>query len=296
LEFSIFAALFREIEGLVQRLIVLQSEKRIDYHTTPCHICMYSINLVFLEVPYTSLVGLSLLPISGWIQHRRHFINATTQNYLPNRSEDVFITFLGINLRDQIRKYQNVPVQFLYDAADYRIFYTAITWSDYAQLWTYAANAIFSNPKLCGPGSTGYASSSTGATVPPQYANSVKYNASTLIGTTKQFTNEFTGLQLDSFKPTIKGTARTVSQACNNHGLGCSFGRCHLDFKAPAKQGTFGGKSLAFRSGTCSVTAPSGGLSNLETKQDQPAEIHGGANRGKDAVADAINEGVGREA
>ena len=224
------------------------------------------------------------------------YFNATTQDYLPDR-EDVFLTFIGINIRDQIREDQNVPLQFLYEAADCRIFYTADTWSHYTSLWTYAANAIWSNPKLCVAGSTGYASKSTGASVPPPKSSSAEYNASALLGTTNQFTNEFTGLQLDfSYLETVKGQSRTISHACNNHGHGCSIGRCNHDSKeAPTTQCFFRERMITCWSGTChSGITHSGGMFNLISRLDEPAEIHGGGNRNeKGGVGYAIARGMG---
>ena len=91
-------------------------------------------------------------------------------NFSPNRTEalDVYVTFAGINLRDQIRKVSDVPLQFVYEAADCRIFYTPQTWYNYTALWHYAANAIWSNPGLCVKNSTGYATTNvTDTTGPP---------------------------------------------------------------------------------------------------------------------------------
>ncbi|KAK4979560.1 hypothetical protein LTR28_003900 [Elasticomyces elasticus] len=78
---------------------------------------------------------------------------------LPANRDDsgVYITSGGINLRDQVRNGSNVPLQFLYDAADCRIFLTKMTFNNYAALWQYAADAIWTNSSKCVPGSTGYA-------------------------------------------------------------------------------------------------------------------------------------------
>ncbi|KAI1422379.1 hypothetical protein F5Y12DRAFT_624388 [Xylaria sp. FL1777] len=78
-------------------------------------------------------------------------------NFLPNRTEavDVFILDGGVNLRDQVRKGETTPLQFVYEAADCRIYYTPQTILNYTALWTFAANAIAANPPLCVAGSTG---------------------------------------------------------------------------------------------------------------------------------------------
>ena len=218
------------------------------------------------------------------------YFNATTADYLPDRETDVLITFLSVNLRDQIRKEQlDVPVQFVYDAADCRIFYTAETWSDYSSLWTYAINAI-SNPKLCVAGSTGYSTTGTEpqASTPPPTS---KTPANGVLGTDNQFTDMFSGQELGIFIPKTKvlsgGAARAVSQACNNHGNGCPFGRC--SFKATQGQGSFNGRTITLRSGTCpSNSGASSGVNGLITKNNEPAEIHGDGEKTKLAVGGSI--------
>ena len=223
------------------------------------------------------------------------YFNATTADYLPDRETDVLVTFLSVNLRDQIREEkQDVPVQFLYDAADCRIFYTAETWSDYSSLWSYAISAI-SNPKLCVAGSTGYSSTNTGsqaATPPP----ASKAPANSVFGTDNQFTNIFSGQEQGRFVPksgTAAGAARPASQSCNNHGNGCPFGRC--SFKTSEGSHPYNGRTIEFRSGTCpSNQAPSSGISALVTKQNEPAEIHGDGDKkkggGSGSIADAVKE------
>ena len=221
------------------------------------------------------------------------YFNATTGDYLPDREEDVLITAITINLRDQIRKDQeDVPLQFVYDAADCRIFYTAETWYSYSSLWTYAVKAI-SDPKLCVSGSTGFASSGTGSETPTPSptAKTTAYNASALLGTSNQFTNELTGQELDIFHPQSKGAPRSVSQICNNHGKGCPFGRCIL--KTTQGPGSFGGKTITFMAGTCPVsTSASSGLNGLVTKQNEPAEIHGDGGPKKAMSASPMAEAV----
>lgn len=221
------------------------------------------------------------------------YFNATTATFLPDRDEDVLITFLGVNLRDQIRKEQeDVPVQFVYDAADCRIFYTFETWSDYSQLWTYAVSAA-SDAKLCVPGSTGF--SSTGASpqapTPPPTSKSPAYNASALLGTSNQFTNMFGDQELDTFHPQANGVQRAISQTCNNHGNGCPVGRCK--FTTTHGEHSYNGKTITFRSGVCPANAAtSTGLNGLITKNNEPAEIHGDGGKkkasGAGSVADAI--------
>ena len=79
-------------------------------------------------------------------------------NFLPNRTtaNDIYIIDAGINLRDQVRQDDETPLHFTYEAADCRIFWTPKTIFNYAALWQYAADAIWSNSSLCVSGSTGY--------------------------------------------------------------------------------------------------------------------------------------------
>ncbi len=221
------------------------------------------------------------------------YFNATTAEYLPTRQIDVLITFLSVNLRDQIRKeQQDVPVQFVYDAADCRIFYTAETWSDYSSLWTHAVNAI-SDPNLCVAGSTGYSSTGTGlqASTPPPTS---KTRVNGALGTSNQFTNMFSGQEVDEFIPkqkVVSGPTRAVSQVCNNHGNGCPYGRC--SYKATQGQGSFNGHSIIFRSGTCPAdTGASSGVNGLITKNNEPAEIRGDGGRKKTGSASPIARAV----
>ncbi|KAF4637196.1 hypothetical protein G7Y89_g886 [Cudoniella acicularis] len=80
-------------------------------------------------------------------------------DFVPSRREElsVYVTSASINLRSQVRAGQTIPLQFAYEAADCRIFYTAQTFYNYPVLWQYAADAIWTNSSLCVTNSTGYA-------------------------------------------------------------------------------------------------------------------------------------------
>ena len=62
-----------------------------------------------------------------------------------------------LNLKDQIRRGEDIPVQFLYEASDCRLFYTPAMIVDYAILWKAAADALWGNG-TCVQGSTGQSS------------------------------------------------------------------------------------------------------------------------------------------
>lgn len=155
-------------------------------------------------------------------------INPTAAALLPSRTEDVFVQYAGINLRDQIRKGQNVPVQFLYEAANCRIFYTPYTFNNLTKLWTYAADAIWTKPELCVQGSTGYASTGRvpNATSTPEEAGSINANATHDIINTFELNKEsselppaFAGQEHDG----IRVKTASIKQLCGTsaNGAGC---------------------------------------------------------------------------
>ncbi|KAI0114150.1 hypothetical protein GGR51DRAFT_578351 [Nemania sp. FL0031] len=89
--------------------------------------------------------------------------NSANATFLPNRTgaNDVFILGGSVNLRDQVRRGQNAPLQFSYLPADCRIYYTPQTVFNYTRLWEHAAAAIWTNNSLCVPGSTGHVDSAS---------------------------------------------------------------------------------------------------------------------------------------
>lgn len=205
------------------------------------------------------------------------FFNESTIDLLPNRTEDVLVTYIGVNLRDQIRKGEDVPTQFLYDAADCRIFYTAEAWFDYSKLWAYASKAIWYDSGLCVAGSTGYASNSTSAgKIPPQGSNLGEANAAALHGTTNEFITEFTGLQLDSVVRKTGTAVKASAQTCDSSRKPCPPGyRCVPATKPSSTPISQGGPSRPSYSGMCqSNSPPAGGSNNFVTSKDSVPETH----------------------
>jgi hypothetical protein len=88
-------------------------------------------------------------------------------NFIQNRTLDSRVISAGINVRDQVRKGEDVPLQFLYEGADSRIFYTPETVYNYTTLWQYAADAMWNDPQKCITGSTGYSSVNETLTAAP---------------------------------------------------------------------------------------------------------------------------------
>ena len=112
---------------------------------------------------YTTFELDSDISFAQTILDQQGSINAS---FLPNRTNalEVYVTFASINLRDEVRRGETVPLQFAYEAADCRIFYTPQTVYNYTALWLYAADAIWSNSTLCVAGSTGHTTAGTNQT------------------------------------------------------------------------------------------------------------------------------------
>jgi hypothetical protein len=93
-------------------------------------------------------------------------INASAQAYLPLRGNltdtGLYVTYAGINLRDQARKNASVPNQFLYLPADCRLYWSFDNFFDYKRLWADAARLFDRDTSLCVPGSVN-------ATAPSQH-------------------------------------------------------------------------------------------------------------------------------
>lgn len=143
-------------------------------------------------------------------------INATTAASFPNTAEEIQINFASLNLRDQIRPNETTPLQFVYEAADCRIFYTLLNVDNYTKLWHDAANATWTTPSLCVQGSTGYATNGTSSdtTGPPSGSlPSVAYNMSSILALSGVTSNVagFSGAEVD-------GTTNAVSSVGTSCG------------------------------------------------------------------------------
>ena len=150
---------------------------------------------------------------------------------LPDRTEDFRITYASFNIRDQMRPGESTPLQFVYDGADCRIFYTPDTFWNLANLWRYAADAIWSRPEYCVQGSTGYASTSTSPPASPPLKGSPVPGVSSdmsgvisLSGVTDEYNASAGNEQVDSrlaVLPRQAGTACTGPGTCRNPSLTC---------------------------------------------------------------------------
>ncbi|KAI4924401.1 uncharacterized protein J4E92_007482 [Alternaria infectoria] len=89
---------------------------------------------------------------------------------LPDRTDTgIWINYAGFTIRNQVRGTEFTPLQFQYQAADCRIYYTLETIYNMTQLWDYTARATWDDQTLCVQDSTGYptARNKTSAKPPP---------------------------------------------------------------------------------------------------------------------------------
>lgn len=157
-------------------------------------------------------------------------INATAGNFLPERQEDVWISYLSFNLRDQVRRGESTPLQFVYEAANCRIFYTKDTVYNFEKLWRYAANATWTKPELCVQGSTGFASNGSSSDIsgPPAGSPSVNsdiiYNMTAILELSGAIHEAHLGLSTQQFDRTPDKKSQ-VGQGCNPADRNCFDGQ-----------------------------------------------------------------------
>jgi hypothetical protein len=95
---------------------------------------------------------------------------ADVASQLPNRTDSgMFVYYAGFTIRNQVRGNELTPLQFQYQAADCRIYYTLETVYNMTQLWHHVARAAWNDPSLCVQDSTGYPTSrnETSSKTPP---------------------------------------------------------------------------------------------------------------------------------
>ena len=80
-------------------------------------------------------------------------VNNSVADVLPDRSAGNYVNYASFNLKDAVRQGEDLPLQFNYEAATCRIFYTTHTVYNYLNLWNYVVDAIWRNPSLCISGS-----------------------------------------------------------------------------------------------------------------------------------------------
>jgi hypothetical protein len=83
------------------------------------------------------------------------------------RESGMYYKYFSINLRDQVREDETTPLQFKYEAADCRIYYTMTNLYNMTRLWHDVHAAAFVDPSLCVQGSTGFSTTNNTAPTPP---------------------------------------------------------------------------------------------------------------------------------
>jgi hypothetical protein len=144
--------------------------------------------------------------------------NATATSLLPSRQDSgMLTTYAGFNIRDQVREGDSTPLQFKYEAADCRIYYTLSNVYNMTQLWRDAAAAAWKDSSLCIEGSTGYptARNTTSDKNPPERTSQAPGLDLDLAIEVNFNINETLGL-MDGISPTLLKTGDIVpcSRGC----------------------------------------------------------------------------------
>lgn len=113
--------------------------------------------------------GAAIAPLDSLDGNINFAASLSADPVLPNRTEDTWVRSAGVNLRDQLRPNDSVPAQFKYQPADCRIYYTPASFYNFTNLWLDAANAAWTDPARCVPGSTGYTDSANPPPPPPPF-------------------------------------------------------------------------------------------------------------------------------
>lgn len=102
-------------------------------------------------------------------------INDAAEAVIPEvRDPGMYTKAAGFNVRDQIRTNETTPLQFKYEAADCRIYYTRTNLYNMTQLWRDVTTAAFIDPSKCVDGSRGFSTTNNTAPNPPPKPQSTK--------------------------------------------------------------------------------------------------------------------------
>lgn len=163
-------------------------------------------------------------------------VNATVPEV---RDSAIFVNYAAFNLLDQIRKDEKTPLQFKYEAADCRIYYTLANLYNMTRLWHDVSAAAFEDSSLCVEGSTGFsATNNTEPTAPPKpplKAPILSLNMST-VEQTKWDDDPNDGLHSDVGRPRNNAFPKCINTA---NGPGCRDGvsQCtDFDLWCPVEQ------------------------------------------------------------
>ncbi|RMZ66681.1 peptidase S41 family [Pyrenophora seminiperda CCB06] len=96
------------------------------------------------------------------------YVKAKSIATLPDvRDSGMYFSYMGVNIRDQVRDQETTPLQFKYEAADCRIYYTLKNLYNMTQLWHDVSAAAFVDSSLCVQGSTGFSATNNTKPSPP---------------------------------------------------------------------------------------------------------------------------------
>lgn len=101
------------------------------------------------------------------------YVDIAANASIPDvREPGMYYRFASFNLRDQVRPNETVPLQFKYEAADCRIYYTIANVYNMTRLWYDVSAAAFNNDSsLCVEGSTGFSTRNNTDPFPPPVPN-----------------------------------------------------------------------------------------------------------------------------
>lgn len=136
----------------------------------------------------------------------------------------MYTTHAGINLRDQMRPDDQVPLQFKYEAANCRIYFTLANVYNMSRLWRDASTAVWDDASLCVEGSLGFATTgnTTVAKAPPPATPQGGVLNSSMINRAAAFNLEASGGLWNGLQP---ATRNAGIQLCDSTG-GCLTGVC----------------------------------------------------------------------
>lgn len=147
-------------------------------------------------------------------------VNTSTGSILPSRSIDFTqVQYGGFNYADQVRKGEYFPLQFTYEAADCRIFYTKATWNNFTALWQHAAAATWSNGSLCVPHSAEHRDTSKTDAIGPSAQQKAQWAATgpTLPGSHALNEADMT-LNFDPLRQDWIGASTALNDVCADNG------------------------------------------------------------------------------
>ncbi|KAF1837498.1 hypothetical protein BDW02DRAFT_565981 [Decorospora gaudefroyi] len=96
------------------------------------------------------------------------YVDENANATIPDvREPGMYYNYFSVNLRDQVRANETTPLQFKFEAADCRIYYTMANLYNMTRLWHDVSAAAFDDMSLCVQGSTGFSTTNNTSPSPP---------------------------------------------------------------------------------------------------------------------------------